>query len=181
MPRGRIFIISGVSGAGKKQIVQEILKKRKNTLLALSYTTKEKLKEESEYIFIDRKHFLKKVEEGEFLEFSEVYGDLYGTGLDSFKPIEEGKDVIKLLDVQGAMKLRKANVKAKYIFLRIPKPVIRRRLEERNDAKKEVRLKEASEELKKVTFFDHVVVTSTEKREKHVEKVLEFLESDHSM
>lgn len=163
MQKGRIFIISGVSGAGKTVLVDFILKERKGIVRAISYTTRSPRQNEvdgKDYYFIDKKHFLKKVEEGDLLEFSEVYGQLYGTGIESFKPIEEGIDVVKIMDVQGAMKLKKAHIKAVYVFLKVSKGVMKKRLKERSEKEVEIRLKERENELKYMKDFDVVIDTS---------------------
>ena len=181
MERGRIFIISGLSGAGKSAVVKYILSHRKDTVKAVSYTTREERSDEvdgKDYFFIDKNHFLKKIEDGFFLEFGEVYGHLYGTGLDSFKPVEEGKDVIKGIDVQGALKLKKMGIKAFFIFLKAPKAVIRRRLQKRGEAEIKIRMHEESHELKESKNFDVVIDTSgTEKGiPKNAEKVMKAME-----
>src|SRR3989338_10681267 len=139
---GRIILISGVNGAGKTTLVNLLLKEKKNLVRAISFTTRKPRVNEvdgKDYFFIEKKHFLKKVENGELLEYSEVYGDLYGTGLDSFKQIEEGIDVVKMIDVQGALKLKNAGVKAVYIFLKVSKKTVEKRLKERNEENSENR------------------------------------------
>ena len=118
--KGRIFIVSGVSAAGKTALVDVVLKRRPNTIRAISYTTRKPRLEEvdgRDYFFVEKKVFLRMVESGDFLEWSEVYGNLYGTGLDYFKSIEEGKGVVKIMDVRGALKIKRAGIKAVFIFL----------------------------------------------------------------
>ncbi len=180
MQKGKIFIVSGVSGSGKSVLVEYILKHRLNIVRAISFTTRSPRDEEVDgydYFFIDKKHFLKKVEEGEFLEFSEVYGHLYGTGLESFKPIDEGKDVIKIIDVQGALKLKKAGIKAVYIFLKVNKATLQKRLLERKEVDVDLRLKESVSELRERKNFDYVIATSGTKKAipKNAEKLISVM------
>jgi len=106
--KGTIYILSGTKNSGKAKLVNDILKKRKNLVKALSYTTREKREDEGSntYLFITKKHFLKKIEEGEFLEVSETDNNLYGTGIEAFNPVNEGKDVIKIINKKGALKLK---------------------------------------------------------------------------
>lgn len=178
--KGKIYIISGLSGSGKTVLVEYILKHRENTVRAISYTTRPQRPDEKDgvdYHFITRKHFLKKVEEGEFLEFSDVYGNLYGTGISSFKPTEEGLDVIHTIDVQGAWKLKQTGITATYIFLKVTKNTMRKRLQERGEESLQRRMDEVPEELKAAKWFDHVVSTGGSEKMigKNAEKIMKFM------
>lgn len=179
---GNIFIISGCSGSGKTAIIDYILKKRKNTTRAISFTTRsprENEKESIDYFFITKARFLKKIETGDFIEFSEVYGQFYGTTADSFKKAKEGFDVIKVIDVQGAEKLRKLNIKAHFIFFEVPLEVLKKRLEGRKEAEIQERLGYYNEELSYKKYFDFIVDTSgTEKDiQKNARKVIKIMNS----
>ena len=140
--------------------------------------------------------FIKKVETADFIEFSEVYGHLYGTTADSFRKTKEGLDVIKLIDVQGAEKLRKLNIDAKFIFFEVPLAVLKKRLEGRGESEtlenkgsrgtKELcslsvkeRLSHYNEELKYKKHFDFIVDTSGTAKDiqKNVKKVIQIMDS----
>lgn len=179
---GNIFIISGCSGSGKTTIVNEILKKRKNTARAISFTTRpprQGEKDSIDYYFIDKMRFIKKIETADFIEFSEVYGHLYGTTADSFRKAKEGFDVVKVIDVQGAEKLRKLSIKAKFIFFEVPLEVLKKRLEGRKEAEINERLSHHSEELSYKKYFDVVIDTSGNEKDipKNAKKVIKVMDS----
>ena len=184
MMKGRIFIVSGVSAAGKTALVDVVLKRRPNTIRAISYTTRKPRLEEvdgRDYFFVEKRVFLRMVESGDFLEWSEVYGNLYGTGLDSFKSIEEGKGVVKIMDVRGALKIKRAGIKAVFIFLKVKKATIRKRLRKRQESDIEERTKAVDEELKAEGGFDHVLVTEGDEGmiEKNAEKLIRVMDDLH--
>lgn len=152
MKEGKIFFIVGPTAAGKTVIINKVLQNRPNTVRAISYTTREKRPDEingKDYFFIEKEEFRKLLEHEKFIEYSEVYGHLYGTTDESFKPIEEGKDVIKIIDYQGAKKFKYYGIKAVYIFF-APKEIntLKERLIKRGDKDIKDRLNVYKEELK---------------------------------
>lgn len=179
---GKIFIISGYSGSGKTTVSEEMLKIRNNTIKAISFTTRPQRPNEKDgidYFFIDKMKFLKLVETGNFIEFSEVYGNLYGTSFESFKAIESNKDVVKVIDVQGVEKLRNLNLKACFIFFDVPVEIIKERLEARKEQDISRRLKEYEEETKYKKYFDHFLDTSGTEKDipKEVEQLMNIMDA----
>ena len=98
MKRGVLLVVSGPSGAGKGTICKALLEKHKEIYLSVSATTRAPRKGEVDgvnYYFTTKEEFVKRVEEGDFLEHAEVYGNYYGTPKSSVeKMLEQGKDVI---------------------------------------------------------------------------------------
>ena len=79
---GNLFVVAAPSGAGKSSLVQELLSRDAGIQLSVSYTTRAPRGQEQdgrEYLFIDRAEFEKRIKAGDFLEWAEVHGNLYGT------------------------------------------------------------------------------------------------------
>lgn len=122
--RGVLIVISGPSGAGKGTICKELLKNNDNLYLSVSATTRNPREGEIDgvnYYFLTRENFLKRVEENDFLEYAEVYGNCYGTPKSNVeKMLEEGKDVILEIDIQGALKVKENFSEGVFIFVLPP-------------------------------------------------------------
>jgi len=105
------IIISGCSGVGKSTIVQRLLERNPHLVFSVSYTTRPPRKGEIDgvhYTFVSRAEFEKKMAEGFFLEWEEVYGEFYGTPRDFVEAQERtGRTVIFELDSKGAINLNK--------------------------------------------------------------------------
>lgn len=103
--RGRLVVISGPSGAGKTSICEELLRRLPNAVWSVSATTRPKRAQEvdgREYRFIDRATFERMIEAGEFLEYAQYLGHLYGTPAAPVREaVEAGKIVIMEIEVQG--------------------------------------------------------------------------------
>jgi guanylate kinase len=108
--KGKLIVISGPSGVGKSTICRELVK-RLDAYLSVSATTRVKSEQETDgvdYWFISRDEFLGRIERKDFLEYAEVFGNLYGTPKDKIdQAIAAGKTVILEIDVQGGMQVRK--------------------------------------------------------------------------
>ena len=106
--KGVLIVISGPSGAGKGTICKALLEKHKDIHLSVSATTREPRQGEVHgvnYYFLNKDEFLKKVEEDDFLEWAEVYGNCYGTPKSNVQELlDSGKDVILEIDIQGALR-----------------------------------------------------------------------------
>ena len=104
--RGELFILSAPSGAGKTTLVHYAMDLLAGVEFSISHTTRrprENERDGRDYHFVDRARFERMVEDGRFLEWAEVHGNLYGTAVDEVLPrVERGVDVLLDIDVQGA-------------------------------------------------------------------------------
>ena len=175
---GNLIIISGPSGAGKDTIVNELLKKNKNIVLSVSKTTRAPRKGEEEgkdYYYVTKEEFLKEVDKGNFLEFARVYNDdYYGTPKDMvLKNIANGKDVILVIDIQGAIKVKEIMPESIFIFIMPPSmKELKERLIKRDtesSTKLLDRFKTAYKEINEATKYNYVVIN--DKVERAVKKV----------
>lgn len=101
--KGQLLVVSGPSGAGKGTICKALIEKNP-IWISTSCTTRKPRAGEVEgvnYFFIEREEFLKRIDNDEFLEYAEVYGNFYGTPRSEvLRLLEEGKDVILEIDIQ---------------------------------------------------------------------------------
>ena len=163
----QLFVISAPSGTGKTSLIQKVLDEglASKAKLGVSCTTREKRKNEEEgvaYFFVNETEFNKKIDEGNFLEYAKVFGNLYGTPREWVEStISQGFDVILELDVQGAIQVKNAYPDAKTIFIIPPSyKDLRNRLDNRGqDSEKtiEKRLSEAKEEVISGKDFDYLL------------------------
>jgi guanylate kinase len=122
--RGRLFIVSAPSGAGKTTIVRRMVETTPGVGISRSYTSRPVRAGERDgvdYNFVSASRFLDLREAGAFLEWAEVFGDYYGTGAaDSELRMAAGEDLVLVIDVQGARKVRAAGIASVGIFLMPP-------------------------------------------------------------
>jgi guanylate kinase len=166
--KGILFVVSGPSGAGKTTLYREAASSLPNLKHSVSYTTRRPRPGEvndRDYTFINRNEFKGMIDRGEFAEWAEIHGKLYGT---SKKRLEEtmdsGIDVILDIDVQGAEQLKKKYQGGVYIFVLPPSlEVLEKRLQKRMvNSKEEIekRLKVAAKEIKRYREYDYVIVNN---------------------
>jgi guanylate kinase len=161
-----VFIISAPSGSGKSTLVHRLLRSVPGLAFSISYTTRPPRPSETngvDYIFITRAEFEVRLAHGEFLEYAEVFGNYYGTNRSTFeKAVQEGKDLVLDIDVQGARQLKVAIPEAISIFVLPPsRQVLEQRLRARSQDSEEVirrRLKGAAEEVRNYTQYDYVLI-----------------------
>ena len=166
----QLFVISAPSGTGKTSLIYKILDEQLafKTKLGISCTTREKRENEEEgvsYFFLTEEEFNRNIEEGNFLEFAEVFGNLYGTPKDwVVSTISEGFDVILELDVQGAVQVKNTYPDAKTIFIIPPSyEDLKSRLNARDQDSEETitkRLAEARQEVHSGKDFDYLITLS---------------------
>jgi len=169
--KGRAVVISGPSGSGKSTIGRR-LRLDPRVVFSVSCTTRAPRPGEEDgvhYLFVDEETFLGDVEEDRFLEWANVYGNLYGTPRG---PLDEalaaGKVFLLEFDVQGAMQVREKLPDALFLFIDVPDDAeLRRRLEGRGTEEREVverRLAKARAEREHRTKYDSVVVNDDAER-----------------
>ena len=160
----RIFIISAPSGAGKTSLVREVCKKLSFIRPAVSFTTRKIRDSEvdgKDYCFIDKDRFIDKINKREFLEHQNVYGNLYGTTLDSISTIsDQGFDVILEIDYKGMLAVKKAIPEAISIYIIPPSiEILRKRLENRAEDDESVIQTRMESSLKELEYAQYADLT----------------------
>jgi guanylate kinase len=164
--RGLLFIVSAPSGAGKTTLVERLVEHTPNLKMSRSYTSRRAREGEVDgvdYNFVTRERFEAMVAVGEFLEWADVFGNLYGTSAsDTDRLLEAGHDVVLVIDVQGARKVRRRGVETTAVFVMPPSfLVLEQRLRGRSKDSEEVirqRLAVASDEVSSYAEYDFIVV-----------------------
>ena len=165
---GKLFVISAPSGTGKTSLIHATLEddNADKTKLGISCTTREKRAKEQDnesYFFISEEEFKKKIKNNEFLEYAEVFGNLYGTPKEwVLNSLSNKENVILELDIQGALQVKEAFPETKTVFI-IPPSYndLSSRLEKRSqDTEEEIkkRLMEAKKEIFIGQKFDQIIV-----------------------
>jgi len=164
--RGMLIVVSSPSGGGKGTLIDRVLKTVPGVGLSISYTTRAPRGIEQngrEYFFVDRETFDAMIERGEFLEWADVYGHLYGTSaVHVSRQLESGQDIILEIDVQGAASIREKIADGVSIFILPPCfELLRERLVARNTdspADLEKRLGGAAAEVGHYKHFQYVIL-----------------------
>ena len=135
--RGLLFIISAASGTGKTTLAERLVQILPNLRMSRSYTSRPARAGERDgvdYNFVSREHFEGMINRGEFLEWADVFGNLYGTSrLDADRLQASGQDVVLVIDVQGAEQVKRSGIDHTSIFVLPPSfEILERRLRGRS-------------------------------------------------
>lgn len=163
---GNLVVISGPSGAGKGTIIKKLKDINDNFWLSISMTSRNIRSNDipdKTYFFVSREEFLDRISKGVFLEYAEYNGNYYGTPKDKIlDKLNEGKDVILEIEIQGALKIKELIPDAIFIFILPPSmDELRNRLVNRGtDSKDKIlsRFKTAYQEINEVTKYNYVVI-----------------------
>jgi guanylate kinase len=165
-PNPLLIVLSGPSGVGKDAVLEGIKKRGYPLHYAVTATTRPRRKKETDgvdYHFVSKAEFENMIEKGELLEWANVYGNLYGVPKSELlQAMDEGKDMIVKVDVQGAASIKKTVPQAVFIFLAPPSmDDLKERLEQRKtecSIDLALRIKAAEREMNSLSMFDYVVV-----------------------
>ena len=183
MSKANIFIVSGPSGSGKDTILQEVFKQRPELFFSISSITRAMRpgeKEGEKYHFISKLAFENGLAQGAFLEHNCYVGNYYGTPkAPVLAAVEQGRDAVIEVDVNGAAQIRQKLPECVSIFIMPPSfSVLKNRLRGRNtesEAQITERLNAALREIERAGEFDYIVVNDA--LEKAVTDFITVIES----
>jgi guanylate kinase len=163
---GRLFIVSAPSGAGKTTLVERLVEQVPGLHMSRSYTSRAARPGETDgvdYNFVSRERFEEMISAGEFLEWADVFGNLYGTRADDTEALlDGGNDVVLVIDVQGARQVRATGRDMSTIFVMPPsQDILERRLRGRSKDSEEAiqrRLAVARDEVAAFAEYDYIVL-----------------------
>ena len=164
--RGLLFIVSAPSGTGKTTLVERLVKVTAGLRMSRSYTCRKARPGERDgvdYNFITREQFEAMIREGAFLEWADIYGNLYGTAAaDTDQTLATGQDIVLVIDVQGARQMRSRGLENIGVFVLPPSAaVLEQRLRGRSkDTEEQIRtrLEVACREVEDFATYDYVVI-----------------------
>ena len=185
--KGILIVISSPSGAGKTSICKELLRLDDNIRPSISVTTRKPRNNETDgidYIFITEKDFNKKISNGSFLEYANVFNNKYGTLASSTeKLLSNNCDVLFDIDWQGTQQLSQNNNNILTIFILPPdKAEIERRLKKRETENSEIvdivseRMSKFEDELSHWKEYDYVV--TNDNFEKCISEILNIISAE---
>ena len=188
MNNGILFIISGPAGSGKGTVVNELVSAHNDIFLSVSATTRAPRPGEIDgvhYHFITKQEFEKRIENGEILEYTTYCDNYYGTPLKEVnEALEQGKDIILEIEVDGAMQVKKKVENAVTIMLTPPdKETLEQRLRSRGTETEDViswRLERAKEEIMLVSDYDYSVVNENGKIKECADLVYSIIKAEHA-
>ena len=179
--KGLLLVVSGPSGAGKGTICKALLNKNDQIKLSVSATTRKPRNGEVHgvnYFFIEKEEFTKMIENGEFLEYAQIYDNFYGTPKAAIiECLEKGQDVILEIEMQGARQIKEVYPEGVFIFVLPPSleelksRIVGRGTETQEELEK--RFSCAFEEINQIVNYDYFIVNEDiEKSVSDVEAII---------
>ena len=179
--KGLLLLVSGPSGAGKGTICKALLNKNDQIKLSVSATTRKPRNGEVHgvnYFFIEKEEFTKMIENGEFLEYAQIYDNFYGTPKAAIiECLEKGQDVILEIEMQGARQIKEVYPEGVFIFVLPPSleelksRIVGRGTETQEEIEK--RFSCAFEEINQIVNYDYFIVNEDiEKSVSDVEAII---------
>lgn len=170
--QGLLIVLSGPSGVGKGAMGSTLLKEDPNICYTVSVTTRQPRKGEKEgqnYYYISREEFFRRRDNGDFLEWAEVYGNYYGTlHSEVDRLLQDGKTVILEIDTQGAMQIKAAYPSGVLVFVLPPSLAeLKRRIVARGSetaATLKLRLSQAEQEIAMAEQYDYTIINDNLKK-----------------
>ncbi len=164
--KAKLFVIAAPSGAGKTTLVKALVARNPELRFSISYTTRQKRRTEVDgvdYLFVDVEAFEQLKQQGELLEFAEVFDNFYATSRSQVeKHLADGQNVILEIDWQGARQVRASMPECITIFILPPSlEELERRLRDRRTDSPEVierRLRDALQDMAHWDEFDYVII-----------------------
>tara|TARA_B100001540_G_scaffold149742_1_gene132813 strand:- start:3884 stop:4498 length:615 start_codon:yes stop_codon:yes gene_type:complete len=180
---GRMIILSSPSGAGKTTLVKKLSKEKKYKI-SVSHTTREPRINEvngADYFFISKEDFNKMIKDNAFLEYAEVFENLYGSTKDQvFQDLENGYNVLFDIDWQGTEQIKNQTLNYKLVTFFILPPsreVLHQRLISRGESNEKIikmRMKQFDKDILHWKDYDFVVIN--EDLDKCYKEIIEYLE-----
>lgn len=163
---GTLYILSAPSGAGKTSLVKALLQQDADVVVSVSHTTRDMRPGEQDgvdYNFVTMDAFNALIEQGQFLEYAEVFGNKYGTSQQWVRDqLEAGRDVILEIDWQGAEQVRRLMPEAVTVFILPPsRAALRERLNARGQDSEAIidgRMAEAISEMSHYPEYDYLLI-----------------------
>jgi guanylate kinase len=170
--RGLLFVVSAPSGTGKTTVVDRLVQVCPGLERSRSYTSRARRAGEADgvdYNFVSRPEFEGMVARGEFLEWADVFGNLYGTSKrETDARLAAGVDIVLVIDVQGARQVRQRRQDAVAVFVLPPSfEALEQRLRVRSQDSEDAiarRLQTARSEIAAVQAYDYVVINDALER-----------------
>ena len=164
--QGLLIVVSGPSGAGKDSVCNLVASYNPNLWISVSCTSRDIRKGEVEgvnYFYLTKEEFEEKIKNNDFLEYATYNNSYYGTPLYKIKEkLNEGKDVVLVIEVQGALKVKKLYPNAIFIFILPPSmEELRNRLIKRGTENYEKiidRFRMAYKEINEISKYNYVIV-----------------------
>jgi guanylate kinase len=184
--RGLLFIVSAPSGTGKTTLAERLVQILPNLRMSRSYTSRPARPSERDgvdYNFITRPQFEAMITRGEFLEFADVFGNLYGTSRpDVERMLESGQDVVLVIDVQGAKQVKQNAIDHTAIFVLPPTfEILERRLRGRSaDSEPAMQKRLAAARAEAGCYVDYDYVVINDQLEPTVVRLQEIIAAERS-